>query len=239
MPVRRDHARQRVRARRVLDRDDLIYTKDMLLAEPIKTGAGRGRRPLRHADPLLQDVLVIARNVVVWAVWIVAAFSLPRLGHRGRHVHQPFYSALALIGNLASLAVLYLLLSAEFVAARAGARLRRRGDGDVPVRDRLPRGRADAPWAGGPSWQQFGAVLAAGAILVEVIVVIGLKAGGRLSPRGQNRRQLRLAAPDRARVPDRPPARVRDHLDRAARRAAVGVGHPRQRIRAARRRPAS
>src|SRR5256885_14132540 len=42
-------------------------------------------------------------------------------------------------------------------------------------------GRADAPWAGGPSWQQFGAVFAAGAILVEVIVVIGLKAGGRLS----------------------------------------------------------
>jgi NADH:ubiquinone oxidoreductase subunit 6 (subunit J) len=42
-------------------------------------------------------------------------------------------------------------------------------------------GRADAPWAGGPGWQQVGAVLAAGAILVEVIVVIGLKAGGRLS----------------------------------------------------------
>ena len=30
---------------------------------------------------------------------------------------NPFYSALALIGNLGSLAVLYLLLSAEFVAA--------------------------------------------------------------------------------------------------------------------------
>src|SRR5947207_13158064 len=42
-------------------------------------------------------------------------------------------------------------------------------------------GRADAPWAGGPTWQQVGAVMAAGAILVEVIVVIGLKAGGRLS----------------------------------------------------------
>ena len=35
-------------------RDDLIYTKDMLLAEPIKQRAGRGSRPLRHADPLLQ-----------------------------------------------------------------------------------------------------------------------------------------------------------------------------------------
>src|SRR5207248_10630786 len=94
---------------------------------------------------------------------------------------NPFFSALALIGNLASLAVLYLLLSAEFVAAGqvlvyAGA---------VMVMFLFVTaclgGRADAPWAGGPTWQQFGAVLAAGAILVEVIVVIGLKAGGRLS----------------------------------------------------------
>jgi NADH-quinone oxidoreductase subunit J len=38
-----------------------------------------------------------------------------------------------------------------------------------------------APWAGGPSWQTFGAVLATGAILTEIVVVIGLKAGGRLS----------------------------------------------------------
>src|SRR5581483_6898234 len=41
--------------------------------------------------------------------------------------------------------------------------------------------RADAPWAGGPGWQALGAIGAAAAILVEVIVVIGLKAGGRLS----------------------------------------------------------
>jgi len=42
-------------------------------------------------------------------------------------------------------------------------------------------GRADTPWAGGPSIQIVGAVLAAAAILVEVIVVIGLKASGRLA----------------------------------------------------------
>jgi NADH-quinone oxidoreductase subunit J len=42
-------------------------------------------------------------------------------------------------------------------------------------------GRADAPWAGGPSWQSIAAVAAAGALLVEVVVAIGLKAGGRLS----------------------------------------------------------
>jgi NADH-quinone oxidoreductase subunit J len=41
--------------------------------------------------------------------------------------------------------------------------------------------RLETPWAGGPSWQTFGAVLAAAAIFVEIIVVIGLKAGGKLS----------------------------------------------------------
>ena len=93
---------------------------------------------------------------------------------------NPFYSALALIGNLASLAVLYLLLSAEFVAAAqvlvyAGA---------VMVMFLFVigylGGRADAPWAGGPSWQQVAAICAAGAILVEVVVAVGLKAGDRL-----------------------------------------------------------
>ena len=40
------------------NRDDLIYTKDMLLAEPHEAGPGRRPRPLRHADPLLQEQLV-------------------------------------------------------------------------------------------------------------------------------------------------------------------------------------
>jgi NADH-quinone oxidoreductase subunit J len=120
-------------------------------------------------------------NVVVWIVWIVAAFACLASGIAVVAFSNPFYSALALIGNLASLAVLYLLLSAEFVAAGqvlvyAGA---------VMVMFLFVTaylgGRADAPWAGGPTWQQLGAVLAAGAILVEVIVVIGLKAGGRLA----------------------------------------------------------
>jgi NADH-quinone oxidoreductase subunit J len=119
-------------------------------------------------------------NVLVWAVWVAAAFSCLASGVAVVSFANPFYSALALIGNLASLAVLYLLLSAEFVAAAqvlvyAGA---------VMVMFLFVTaylgGRADAPWAG-PGWQQLGAVLAAGAILVEVIVVVGLKAGGRLS----------------------------------------------------------
>ena len=120
-------------------------------------------------------------NVVVWIVWIVAAFACLASGIAVVSFSNPFYSALALSGNLASLAVLYLLVSAEFVAAAqvlvyAGAVMVM----FVFVTAYLG-GRADAPWAGGPGWQQIGAVLAAGAILVEIIVVVGLKAGGALS----------------------------------------------------------
>ncbi len=120
-------------------------------------------------------------NALVWIVWIAAAFACLGSGIAVVSFSNPFYSALALIGNLGSLAALYLLLSAEFVAAAqvlvyAGA---------VMVMFLFViaylGGRADAPWAGGPSWQAVGAVAAAAAILVEVIVVIGLKAGGRLS----------------------------------------------------------
>ena len=54
---------------------------------------------------------------LVWAVWVVAALTLLSTGLAVVLFANPFYSALALIGNLASLAVLYLLLNAEFVAA--------------------------------------------------------------------------------------------------------------------------
>jgi NADH-quinone oxidoreductase subunit J len=38
----------------------------------------------------------------------------------------------------------------------------------------------ETPWAGGPGWQTIGAVAAGGAIFVEVVVAIGLKAGNSL-----------------------------------------------------------
>ena len=120
-------------------------------------------------------------NVLVWAVWIFAAFACLGSGIAVVSFSNPFYSALALIGNLGSLAVLYLLLSAEFVAAAqvlvyAGA---------VMVMFLFVIAyigpRSESPWMGGPSWQAVGAVLAAGALLVEIVVVIALKAGDRLS----------------------------------------------------------
>jgi NADH-quinone oxidoreductase subunit J len=118
-------------------------------------------------------------NVLVWIVWIVAAFGCLGSGIAVISFSNPFYSALALIGNLASLAVLYLLLTAEFVAAAqvlvyAGA---------VMVMFLFViaylGSRADVPF-GAPSWQAIAAVVAAGAILVDVVVAIGLTAGGRL-----------------------------------------------------------
>src|ERR1051326_9194242 len=112
-----------------------------------------------------------AGNVLVWIVWFGAAFACIGSAIAVISFSNPFYSALALIGNLGSLAVLYLLLSAEFVAAAqvlvyAGAVMVMFLFVTAYVGE-----RADAPWAGGPSWQTLAAVAAAGAILVEVVVV--------------------------------------------------------------------
>ena len=165
-------------------------------------------------------------NVLVWAVWLFAAFACLGSGIAVVSFTNPFFSALALIGNLASLAVLFLLASAEFLAAAqvlvyAGA---------VMVMFLFVigylGGRADAPFAGGPSWVSVGAVIAAGALLVEVVVVIGLAAGDSLTDPAEIEAAFGSPARDRAHLPDRPPARVRDHLDRPARRGGRR-GHPR------------
>jgi NADH-quinone oxidoreductase subunit J len=120
-------------------------------------------------------------NFLVWCVWVAAAFACIASALAVVSFRNPFFSALALIGNLASLAVLFLLLGGEFVAA---AQVLVYG-GAVMVMflfviaylgDRID----EAPWAGGPTWQAVGTVLAAGAILVEVIVAIGLSRGGSL-----------------------------------------------------------
>jgi NADH-quinone oxidoreductase subunit J len=119
-------------------------------------------------------------NVLVWIIWFVAAAGCLGSGVAVVSLTNPFYSALALIGNLASLAVLYLLLAAEFVAAAqvlvyAGA---------VMVMFLFViaylGGRADAPWAGGPPLVRSAAVVAAAALLVEIVVVLGLAWGDDL-----------------------------------------------------------
>jgi NADH:ubiquinone oxidoreductase subunit 6 (subunit J) len=118
---------------------------------------------------------------LVWTVWFLAAAGCLATGALVVSLTNPFFSALALIGNLASLAALYLLLAAEFLAAAqvlvyAGA---------VMVMFLFVvaylGGKADAPWAGGPPLLRTAAVVAAAALLVEVVVVLGLAWGDDLS----------------------------------------------------------
>jgi NADH:ubiquinone oxidoreductase subunit 6 (subunit J) len=119
-------------------------------------------------------------DFLVWVIWFLAAAGCLGSGVAVVSLANPFYSALALIGNLASLAVMFLLLSAEFLAAAqvlvyAGA---------VMVMFLFViaylGGRADAPWAGGTPLLRTAAVVAASALLVEVVVVLGLAWGGNL-----------------------------------------------------------
>jgi NADH-quinone oxidoreductase subunit J len=120
-------------------------------------------------------------NFLVWVLWLLAAFACLGSGIAVVTFGNPFYSALALIGNLGSLAVLFLLASAEFVAAAqvlvyAGAVMVMFLFVIAYLGD-----RTEAPWAGGPSWLQVGALVAAAALLVEIVVVVGLAAGDGLS----------------------------------------------------------
>ena len=120
-------------------------------------------------------------NVLVWTIWLVAAAACLGSAIAVVSFVNPFFSALALIGNLASLAVLFLLASAEFVAAAqvlvyAGA---------VMVMFLFViaylGGRADAPWAGGTRFFQAASVITAASLLAVTLVAIMLDAGDRLS----------------------------------------------------------
>jgi NADH-quinone oxidoreductase subunit J len=120
-------------------------------------------------------------NVLVWVIWLLAAAACIGTGVRVVTASNPFSSALSLIGNLASLAVLYLLASGEFVAAAqvlvyAGA---------VMVMFLFViaylGGRADAPWAGGTRVFQAASVVTAASLLAVTLVAIMLDAGDRLS----------------------------------------------------------
>jgi NADH:ubiquinone oxidoreductase subunit 6 (subunit J) len=106
-------------------------------------------------------------------VWFLAAVGA--IGSALAVVWQPnpFVSALALLGNLASLATMYLLLEADFVAAAqvivyAGA---------VMVMFLFviayvgPRGELGA--RGRPAWQIAAAVLATGAIFAQIALAVG------------------------------------------------------------------
>jgi NADH:ubiquinone oxidoreductase subunit 6 (subunit J) len=110
-------------------------------------------------------------NFLVWVIWFVAAGACLGSGVAVVSLNNPFYAALSLIGNLASLAVLYLLLSAQFLAAAQV----------LVYAIAYLGGRADAPWAGGSPLRRAAAVVAAAALLVEIVVVLGLAWGDELN----------------------------------------------------------
>jgi NADH-quinone oxidoreductase subunit J len=101
-------------------------------------------------------------------------------------LRDPFYSVLALVGHLLSLALLFLLLRAEFVAAvqvvvYAGAVMvlyvfvvAYVGEEEVSLSDRLRRGAGPVG-----SGLRLGAALIGGALLIELLIALlgsGLKA---------------------------------------------------------------
>lgn len=120
-------------------------------------------------------------NFLVWVIWFVAAGACIGTALRVVTATSPFSSALSLIGNLSSLAVLYLLASGEFVAAAqvlvyAGA---------VMVMFLFViaylGGRADAPFAGEHRPHQLASVGASVALLAVTLVALLTDARGRLS----------------------------------------------------------
>ena len=119
-------------------RDDLIYTKDMLLAEPMKKIPVADRELYDTPDPGL-PLPVLDGQLPRLGDLDPRCGRLPRLRARGDLVHEPVLLR-ARADREPRLARRPLPARVGGVRRRrAGARLRRCGDGDVPVRDRLPR----------------------------------------------------------------------------------------------------
>src|SRR6266581_4028208 len=136
-------------------------------------------------------------NFIVWVVWFGAAFACIASALAVVSFRNPFFSALALIGNLSSLAVLYLLLGGEFVAA-----------GQVLV-------------YGGAVMVMFLFVIA---YLGDR--TLDPRRGNRrarahveLQPRSEHLALVRLTGFDRPTLPHRSPDRVRGDVGRFARRS--------------------
>src|SRR6266536_866137 len=109
----------------------------------------------------------------------------------------------------------------------AGARLRGRGDGDVPLRDRVRRPRAGDALG---RWAELAARRRGPRRRGDLPRDHRrARAQGRrpAPPLRAGQRDVRLAGLDRPAVPHRPPARIRDHVDRPA-RGRGGRRHPRR-----------
>jgi NADH-quinone oxidoreductase subunit J len=114
---------------------------------------------------------------MMYEVTFVAASGLAIISALGVVLpSNPFHSALSLILNLVSLATLYLLLQADFLAAAqvivyAGA---------VMIMFLFViaylGGRADEPRRDVPAWQLGASIIAAAAIVVEIVIAVASQA---------------------------------------------------------------
>ena len=137
VPVRRDHARAGVRDLGVLARRPHLH-EGHAARRAGEAGAGRGPRSLRHADPGLQGTELGGQRRRLGGL-DRRRIRVPRLRHRRRQLLEP-----VLLGALADRQPRFARrpLPAPLGGVRrrrAGARLRGRRDGHVPVRDRVPR----------------------------------------------------------------------------------------------------
>ena len=141
-----------------ISREALVYTKEMLLEKPLRRTPSKAidlfDHPVQEMEPALGMYEIVDRHqprghagrrrsqgalVVATVVWFVASAAAIASAFAVILQRNPFISAIALLGNLASLATLYVLLQSDFVAAAqiivyAGAVMVH-----VPVRDRLHR----------------------------------------------------------------------------------------------------
>ena len=227
LPLRRDHARKRVRALGVLAR-----RPDLHQGHAPRRADQAGSRCRTPTSTTPRSPPTSAIPVVMWARKQAAMGERPRLGRlvprRGRvhrlrdrrdHVLEP-----VLLGSradreprLAGGALPARL--GRVPRGRPGARLRGRGDGHVPLRDRLPRRPRRGALGGRRASCSDG--------LGDRRRDRPARRGDRRDRDGGGRPPLRRAGGhqgvrqprgDRAPVPDRPPARVRDHVDRPPRR---------------------
>ena len=116
---------------------------------------------------------------MMYEVTFVAAAGLAIISALGVVLSSnPFHSALSLILNLVSLATLYLLLQADFLAAAqvivyAGA---------VMIMFLFViaylGGRADEPRRDVPAWQLGASILAGAAIVIEIVIAVASQAFG-------------------------------------------------------------
>ena len=209
MPVRRDHARQRVRDLGVLARRPHLHEGHAARrADQARPDPGSELYDTRAG---VQDRLV--GNFLVWVVWLVAAGACLGTGVLVVNLIEPL-----LLGAGADREP---VLARRAVPARSGrvrrgheGRLRRRGDGHVPVRHRVPRR---------PCRRRGGAALAAARGRRRRGCAAGgddrgarPEGGRRALGRGGDRRRFE-AGGDREALPDgSAPRRSGDHLGRPA-----------------------